>query len=333
MLARPIKEQPHVQPKFTRAILPAGADYKGPEVVRPLTWAKVQKKMELVGEGIEKLMGKYDRLYARMEKGASAHLSEDEAEEATASGTNEESKNENVHNKIGPAPTMTEAQAQIKTKAQVEDDASTGNLYGILRLEHLTYQANADDINKAYRKLILKYHPDKIRTVVTEADKEVWLTIVKAYETLLDKDKRRKFDSTLAFDDKIPQVGDWKTDAEFFTVFGDVFKRNSMWADKLPVPQLGEDKDSIEYAQSFYKYWDNFVSWRQFCQFDEHDTEKSHDRWEKRHMEKENQKLRKEHEKKEYARLRKLYGIAYDNDPRIKRALVAAEQEKADKQN
>jgi DnaJ homolog subfamily C member 2 len=125
----------------------------------------------------------------------------------------------------------------------------------------------------------LKYHPDKIRGGVTEADKEVWLTIVKAYETLLDKDKRRKFDSTLAFDDKIPQAGDWKTDAEFYTVFGDMFRRNSMWANKLPVPQLGDEKDSIEYAQNFYKYWDNFDSWRQFCQFDEHDTENCQDRW------------------------------------------------------
>jgi hypothetical protein len=50
-------------------------------------------------------------------------------------------------------------------------------------------------------------------------------------------------------------------------------------------------------------------------------------------MEKENQKLRKEHEKKEYARLRKLYAIAYDNDPRIKQAMLLAQQELENKKN
>lgn len=36
------------------------------------------------------------------------------------------------------------------------------NLYGILGIEHLGIAARSSDIKKAYRKLCLKHHPDKL---------------------------------------------------------------------------------------------------------------------------------------------------------------------------
>jgi len=52
-----------------------------------------------------------------------------------------------------------------------------GDLYAILGLEHLTYEAGDGDIKKAYRQFALMYHPDKVGDTITENDKEIWLKI------------------------------------------------------------------------------------------------------------------------------------------------------------
>ena len=53
--------------------------------------------------------------------------------------------------------------------------------------------------------MALKYHPDKLGHEPSERDKEVWLKIQEAYETLMDPAKKRKYDSSLPFDEKIPE--------------------------------------------------------------------------------------------------------------------------------
>jgi DnaJ-class molecular chaperone len=47
--------------------------------------------------------------------------------------------------------------------------------------------ATEDDIKKAYRKLALKYHPDKNKSPGAE---EKFKEIAEAYEVLSDKNKR-----------------------------------------------------------------------------------------------------------------------------------------------
>ena len=59
-----------------------------------------------------------------------------------------------------------------------------------------------------------------------------------------------------------------------------------MFAVETPVPEIGDDNTPMEDVLAFYRYWDYFKSWREFAQFDEHDTEKAGDRYEKRWMEK-----------------------------------------------
>ena len=53
--------------------------------------------------------------------------------------------------------------------------------------------ASADDIRKAYRKLAMKYHPDKNKDKPKEAE-EKFKEISEAYEVLADTDKRGKYD-------------------------------------------------------------------------------------------------------------------------------------------
>lgn len=194
-----------------------------------------------------------------------------------------------------------------------------GDLYALLGLEHLTNEAGDGDIKKAYMKLALMYHPDKLGASITEKDKEIWLSVQNAYETLIDPVKRKRYDSSLPFDDSIPSEASHDITPEtFYDIFEPVFRRNAMFAKKKPVPTIGDKDMPIDLVNKFYKYWDNFESWRDFSQFDEYDVREAQDRYERRYMEKENKKIRDKHIKKERARLMRLVDIAYKNDPRIK---------------
>ena len=55
-------------------------------------------------------------------------------------------------------------------------------------------------------------------------------------------------------------------------MFSKVFNRNAKWSVKKPVPNIGDDKTPIKEVHRFYKFWDNFKSWREFSQYDEYDT-------------------------------------------------------------
>lgn len=56
--------------------------------------------------------------------------------------------------------------------------------------------ASQDDIKKTYRKLAIKYHPDK--TGNDPASNEKFKDITEAYETLSDPDKRNKYDNPVS---------------------------------------------------------------------------------------------------------------------------------------
>ena len=75
----------------------------------------------------------------------------------------------------------------------------------------------------------------------------------KAYETLIDPEKRKKYDSSLPFDDSIPDESEI-TDSNFFKLFTEVFNRNAQWAKNKPVPQLGDANTPIQKVLKFYKY-------------------------------------------------------------------------------
>jgi DnaJ family protein C protein 2 len=233
------------------------------------------------------------------------------------------------------------------------------NYYAILGLEELVLTATSDDIRRAYKKLAMVYHPDKnkennallneteeiieAKPDMTEAKAEMteeekkkleinkkWLTIKDAYDTLLDPEKRKKYDSTFEFDDKTPDENKSYDDKTFFKSFGPVFLKNSIWSKKKPIPKIGDMNTPLNKVRIFYQFWFSFDSWRDFAVDGEYNLEDAQSRYEKRQMSKENKKMKSSMVKEEKTRISKLVEQAYKNDPRIKaeEEKVAIEREK-----
>ena len=87
----------------------------------------------------------------------------------------------------------------------MNDDNSntkTSNLYQILEIEQ---NATVEIIRKSYKKLSLKYHPDKlIKTNLSEEEKTTqFIKIREAYEILSDSHKRKQYDRELITHEKL----------------------------------------------------------------------------------------------------------------------------------
>ncbi|XP_076806773.1 dnaJ homolog subfamily C member 2-like [Clavelina lepadiformis] len=205
--------------------------------------------------------------------------------------------------------------------------------YAVLGLPKLRHRATQDQIKFAYRKAVLKHHPDKRRRqgekCANESD-DYFTCITRAYEVLGTLESRRSYDSIdPIFDDDIPSVN--KNSREnFFPVFTSVFERNSRWSLEANVPLLGDEWSSIEEVDRFYNFWYNFNSWREYSYLDEENKEKAEDAYERRWMEKQNRAARATRKKEENQRMRQLVDNAYACDPRVKRFKDAEKKKKED---
>lgn len=64
-------------------------------------------------------------------------------------------------------------------------------LYDVL---HVTRTSSLSEIKQSYRSLILKYHPDKISSSLSDRD-QTFLLIQHAWNVLKDQKKREQYDS------------------------------------------------------------------------------------------------------------------------------------------
>jgi hypothetical protein len=138
-----------------------------------------QKRLEQVGSAYEKLKVRVHKLAERAAlkqkqaaNGLHHHVDDSSSE------SEEETKDSSPDTKDGDFNQDWEKKRKRRTKEDIEKEALLmGDLYAILGLDHLTYEAGEGDIKSAYKKLALMYHPDKIGESITQSDKEVWLQV------------------------------------------------------------------------------------------------------------------------------------------------------------
>ncbi|KAK2960482.1 putative Chaperone protein DnaJ [Blattamonas nauphoetae] len=236
------------------------------------------------------------------------------------------------------------------------------DLYELLELDDMHELATHEEIRKSYKRLALKYHPDKHQAseLSPEEINAKFREVQEAYEILSDPFLRRQYDSTLPFDDTIPSEkqakatgNDWELPKEvdptgkmkrmakieqeiaeirrihnkaayerawknFESLFDPVFRRNSKWSVRRPVPTLGDPSTDFEDIEEFYTFWSRFQTWREFVTEDEHDLSTAESRDEKRWMERQNSMQKMKSRNKEIQRLTKLAEIAKKTDPRFR---------------
>ncbi|KAL1914705.1 uncharacterized protein VTP21DRAFT_7963 [Calcarisporiella thermophila] len=188
------------------------------------------------------------------------------------------------------------------------------DLYAILGITKLRYKATDEQIKNAYRRKVLKHHPDKKAASGNVNDDSFYKCIQRAYDILTTR--RREYDSVdFGMDESVPSP---KAKGDFFKLYGPVFERESRFSNKHPVPQLGDITSTREEVETFYDFWYNFDSWRSFEHLDEEDVESADNREDKRWLEKKNRAARAKRKKEDNARLRSIVDQALSLDPRIK---------------
>jgi len=214
-------------------------------------------------------------------------------------------------------------------KKKVKKNVKLHDYYGLLGLQAENVFATVDQIKENYRAVSLLFHPDKSDPAERDHAEARFKAMQKAHEVLTDEKQRRVYDSSLPFDDSVPEEKDGATEETFFKTYLPVFKRNERFSTVLPCPQLGDMETPIEQVDAFYDFWlSKFKSWRDFSHDDETKINEGMCREEKRQAQRENEKLRAAAKKEEVARVQKFVEGAMRKDPRIKLARVRAEEEK-----
>ena len=245
---------------------------------------------------------------------------------------------------------------EVKEKLQL----GGADPYGLLELQDKRYRATADEIRKAYRRLVLKHHPDKKASAVAEAQaaklereakekkkereskerqsngEEIeeeeeeseedaqFKLLSAAWDLLGNVERRRAFDSVDYINDDLPTA--FRKGKNFYRTFAAPFLRQGKFSELPKVPKLGDEDTPYEEVADFYRFWQNLRSWRTFDLLTEHDQAEAQDREERRWMQRQNKNVTDRIKRDEYKRVMAFVQLAYENDPRVvaNREMLAA---------
>lgn len=215
--------------------------------------------------------------------------------------------------------------------------------YEVLGVER---EANNEELKKSYRKLALKWHPDKNPDKAEEAKKEFQL-IQQAYEVLSDSHERAWYDEHREAILKGHDLGnEFKDDSidlfkyfsnscyksynddedGFYTVYRRVFETlaeeddefsKNVESDEEP-PNFGDSKSSYDdVVHNFYAYWQSYSTKRNYAWLDVYDTRDAPNRRVQRVAEKENKKVRDRAKRERNEQVRNLVAFVRKRDKRV----------------
>ncbi|KAI6208175.1 hypothetical protein M3Y96_00087000 [Aphelenchoides besseyi] len=205
--------------------------------------------------------------------------------------------------------------------------------------------ATDDEIKRSYKKLALKWHPDKNPERKDECT-AYFVLLQQAYEVLSDPQERAFYDkhreniihgsspeekkdtgiNLYPFFQKCYR-GFGDDQDSFFTVYRNLFDK--LASEEFPyfdedeepphIPSFGtaiSDYDQV--VGPFYDYWTSFSTLRSFAWLDRYDLRQADDRYTLKAMEKENKKLRDAGKKQRNDQIRNLVSYVRRRDPRVR---------------
>ncbi|XP_041741315.2 dnaJ homolog subfamily C member 21 isoform X2 [Coregonus clupeaformis] len=219
--------------------------------------------------------------------------------------------------------------------------------------------ATDDDMKKVYRKLALRWHPDKNLDNADEAAEQFKL-IQAAYEVLSDPQERAWYDnhreallkggvSGKYADESVDLVqfftvtcysGYGDDEEGFYTVYRNLFE--SITTEEMEhskeeeeeeeeFPSFGDSQSDYDTVHLFYAYWQSFCTRKKFAWKEDYDTRQASNRWEKRAMEKENKKVRDKARKERSELVRQLVAFVRKRDKRVQAHKKLVEEQNAEK--
>lgn len=217
--------------------------------------------------------------------------------------------------------------------------------YEVLNVER---DASAEDLKKAYRKLALKWHPDKNPDNIEECTAQFRI-VQQAYDVLSDPQERAWYDKHREailrgglghgehYEDNSLDVFQYfnancfsgYNDEEkgFYAVYREVFRviaqeDYTFMDDKDKEhehPEFGNSKSLYEEVVApFYGFWESYCTAKSYVWVEKYDTREAPDRRCRRMMEAENKKLRDAAKKNRNEEVRELVKYVRKRDPRVK---------------
>jgi len=208
----------------------------------------------------------------------------------------------------------------------------------------IPFDADFSQIKVAYRKLALKWHPDKNMGNLEHATEQFKL-VKAAYDVLSDPQDKAWYDRNREnimqkqqfknFDEDELNLYDYFTSScykgfsndnqGFYAVYDRVFKNISNQdlqfskEDKTPMPHFGiHNSDYESVVGPFYAAWQSYSTKFTFIWVEKWDEKEGRSRQEVRAMQKENKKERDKKRKIRNELIRELVGFVRKRDPRVK---------------
>ncbi|XP_012215363.1 dnaJ homolog subfamily C member 21 [Linepithema humile] len=205
--------------------------------------------------------------------------------------------------------------------------------------------ASDDDIKKAYRKLALKWHPDK-NLDNQDTAKEQFQLVQQAWEILSDPHERTWYDNHREAILKGGIGEDYKDESinlfryfsvscfkgygddqkGFYTVYRNVFEKlaaeDAEFAEDSDsdeeIPGFGDSQSSYEeVVHKFYSYWQSYSTKKSYAWLDPYDVRKVASRRIFRLAEKENKKVRDKARRERNEQVRNLVAFVRKRDKRV----------------